>query len=485
MTTFNSPKTHYYFALGFFLAMLSACVSSPNSNSMNHAEMIDSSIIAPSLDSLRPANSLAAFFVNADSGSDSADGLSPETAWKTLDRVHNIEFKPGTIVKLARGSVWKKQHLLLDQNVIGTPQAPIVFESYGKGDAPTISTPRALWNKSQSFPAIAFSNGASYVRVLDIRLIDGGGETAIIMSDDSHHLTLAGLEISGYGTGIGLQGEHQKVLSNYIHDIGSTGDGSGIGIGMVGKDLEIAWNRMERCQLLRSGKDDGGAFEFYNYRSDVGYDYVSDSIRIHHNRIRFCFDFMESYGNATNMVIAYNAYSESPNEALEFHFDDSEHATWTHVCTYDVLIEHNTFASATDAATEGWGIIGLLVDWVPEHNPDTTQSHITFRNNIFATNYRVIAFKNVLGSSLAHDHNLYQFSGEGKPTNDIEGFVLDSTEHITDSLFADLSIANIQLRETSAAIDAGTISEFSTDILNNLVPTGMAPDIGAYEFISK
>jgi hypothetical protein len=437
--------------------------------------------LGPGVDAYRPASALDAYYVDANLGSDGADGRTPATAWKSLDRAHDIVFRPGTVLRLARGSVWKNQQLLLDRQAWGTEERPIVVEAYGSGEAPTIRDPRALWDKSLPFAAVAFSQGARHVRVLDIRIQEGGAQMAVAMNESTSDLVVAGLEISGFGTGVSVMGEGQKILSCYIHDIGSSGQGSGIGIGIVGKDLEIAWNRLEDCRLVRSGEDDGGALEFYNYCGESGYDYLSESISIHHNRIEDCLDFMECYGNVVGMTISYNVYANSPNEALEFHFDDCEHPVWTHVCTYGVLIEHNTFVPSDDAPQEGWGLIGLLVDWVPAHDPDPARSRIEFRDNVFVTNYRVIAFKNVLGSSLVHSRNLYSFLGSGRLTNDEEGLRLDPAEIVADPLFADAASGDYRPEPGSPAIDSGGPGLFPYDIRMRPVPAGRGADIGAFE----
>jgi hypothetical protein len=196
---------------------------------------------------------------------------------------------------------------------------------------------------------------------------------------------------------------------------------------------------------------------------------------------------MEAYGNATDMVIAYNVYVNGPNEALEFHFDDCEHPTWTHVCSYEVTIEHNTFVPNPDDRKEGWGLIGLLVDWVTAHNPDSSKNRVTLRSNIFVTNYRVVAFKNVLGSSLIHDHNLYYMMDDGRPSNDTAGFSLGPTDLLFDKThpgtpgFVNAAAFDFRLASGSLAVDSGTASSWTTDMMGSAVPAGSAPDIGAYE----
>lgn len=437
---------------------------------------------APTFDisSLRSAPSAAAYYVDAVNGVDSHTGRSAAQAWKTLDQLHSVTLQPGDVVRLARGSVWTNQHILLDGSNTGGAQAPLIIEAYGTGAAPTINDPRALWDKTIPFAGVFVSGTASYVRILDLCVHDANKVGGITLDVGSHHVTVAGVEIYRSGSGVDVCGNQEAVLGSSIHDIGGTGTGSGIGIGLNGgSNVEVGWNSIRNCQLNTGGTPDGGALEFYGRSVDsnnVEHYAITDDIRIHHNVISGCYDFMEAYGNITNMVIAYNLYTSSDVEALEFHLDDSEHTTWTHECTYDVRIENNTFVPTQPASPGGWGIVGQLYD--PNHLPDASKSHMALRNNIFVTNYKVVG-KNVLGASFTHDHNLYQLVGSG-----ILGasWSADATDKTGDPLFVNASAGNYHLGSTSPAINSGAVLGYTVDLAGTAVPQGSAPDMGAYEW---
>jgi hypothetical protein len=447
-----------------------------------------------SVDAYRPPASAPAYYINAVTGNDNSNGRSPVAAWKTLDRLHNQILKPGDVVRLARGSVWENQNLFFDNGSAGSAAAPVVIEAYGAGEPPTISKPRALWDKTQEMPGVVFGRDqnvaipSSYITLLDLRIQDVVATSAISMTAETHHLVIAGNEVLRSGMGIGVHGQHQKVISNYVHDgvmAVDTGnpdvDWGANGVGVVGRDIEIAWNRFVNCSApSKSFGQDGGAVEFFGNEPTTadppGWAYVSDNIRIHHNFVDHADGFMESTGSVTNMLIAYNIYINSITEALEFHMDDP-----VYVHTYDARIENNTFVSRMDTTPYGWGIIGLLVQNT-DSPPNLSANHITFRNNIFVTNYAIVAFKNVLGANLIHDHNIYQFYGNGKLTGDTAGFKLGSTEFIVDPQFVDYANQDLRLKPASPAINAGVVASYATDVLQTTVPTGNAPDIGAYEY---
>jgi hypothetical protein len=428
----------------------------------------------PDLTEFRSDKSSPAYYVDAVNGNDDNDGRSSATAWKTLDRLHNVTLKPGDVVRLACGSVWTNQLLLLDNKQSGTEQSPIIIEPYGEGEIPTIKNPRALWDKSQAYYGVYVASNSSFINIVGIKILDTGAKPGIYLHSESHHVVIAGCEILNCGTGISVSVQNQRIIANYIHDIGSSGAGSGIGVVFVGKNLEIAWNDFKRCEVNNEKGKDGAALEFYNYTAAEQYDYLSENITLHHNTINNCLIFIECYGNVKNMVIAYNLYMNSMASGLLFHFDDCEHPTWTHECTYEVSIENNTFVSRMDANPGGWGVIGQLIDY--NHKPDPAKSKMVVRNNIFMTNYRITT-SNQLGSSFVHDHNIYHLIDGGK----LGDFELGNNEFFADPLFENYEGLDFRLKSGSPAINAGANTNFTRDIMGNQVPNDLLPDIGAFE----
>jgi hypothetical protein len=80
------------------------------------------------------------YYVDFTGGLDSNDGLTPETAWKTVDKI-NTEAAAGTFVAgntihFKRGEVWDDQLSL--SSVSGALRNPIIFCAYGSGANPVI-----------------------------------------------------------------------------------------------------------------------------------------------------------------------------------------------------------------------------------------------------------------------------------------------------------------------------------------------------------
>lgn len=72
-----------------------------------------------------------AYFIS-NHGDDSADGLSPETAWATLERVGEAVFSYGDAIFFERGGLWRKA--AMPESVVGTEG--LTLSAYGMGDKP-------------------------------------------------------------------------------------------------------------------------------------------------------------------------------------------------------------------------------------------------------------------------------------------------------------------------------------------------------------
>lgn len=76
----------------------------------------------------------ADYYVDSQSGSDSSDGLTPQTAWQTLDQVNAFEFEAGDRVLFRRGGLWRGNLNLRS----GNESARILYSAFGEGAKPRI-----------------------------------------------------------------------------------------------------------------------------------------------------------------------------------------------------------------------------------------------------------------------------------------------------------------------------------------------------------
>ena len=73
------------------------------------------------------------YFVSSINGSDSNDGLSPDTAFETLGKINEIKLMPGDKVLLEKDSVFSNQYLHI-KNCGKFGEDIIEITSYGDGE---------------------------------------------------------------------------------------------------------------------------------------------------------------------------------------------------------------------------------------------------------------------------------------------------------------------------------------------------------------
>ena len=83
--------------------------------------------------------SATTYYVDSSGGSDSQDGKSIATAWKSIGKVNASSFQPGDSILFKRGEKWYET---LNVSSSGTETSPIFYGVYGSGPAPVITGQR-------------------------------------------------------------------------------------------------------------------------------------------------------------------------------------------------------------------------------------------------------------------------------------------------------------------------------------------------------
>lgn len=85
------------------------------------------------------------YYVDFTNGNDSNTGMSPEDAWKTLDKVNSFSFKPGEYILFKRGGIWRGRLKPITSGIKGLP---ITFGAYGNKEKPIITGRSSVsgWN---------------------------------------------------------------------------------------------------------------------------------------------------------------------------------------------------------------------------------------------------------------------------------------------------------------------------------------------------
>ncbi len=77
------------------------------------------------------------YYISLD-GNDGADGLTPETAWQSIDHLNTQSFQPGDEIRFRRGDIFRETFHMSSS---GTAEAPILISAFGEGRKPVFSLP--------------------------------------------------------------------------------------------------------------------------------------------------------------------------------------------------------------------------------------------------------------------------------------------------------------------------------------------------------
>jgi len=171
------------------------------------------------------------YFV-APRGDDSADGLTPATALKTLASA-TPRLRPGDALRLQRGGVWSET---LRLTVSGEPKRPIRVVAYGGGEPPTIDGGGKL--------DIGIDASASYLSIDGLRVTGAAapdrGAITVWAHDDISGVSIEHCDIvDNAGRGIWIAGEAGRQVGwVFVHH--NTIDRNA-GCGFLATKLNVGW----------------------------------------------------------------------------------------------------------------------------------------------------------------------------------------------------------------------------------------------------
>lgn len=125
------------------------------------------------------------FYVDAENGNDNAAGIDENSAWKSLDKVNSVTFRPGSRLLFRSGQSWTGQ---LTPKGSGMAGSPIVVDQYGRGEKP---------------------------------LIQGNGAEATLLLNNQEYWEINNLDITNYNPdeegGIALELWEAKNIADYVN----------------------------------------------------------------------------------------------------------------------------------------------------------------------------------------------------------------------------------------------------------------------------
>lgn len=402
-----------------------------------------------------------------------------ESPWKTLSKLNDFHFNPGDSVLFARGTQFEGGFIISSS---GSPDSPIVFSSYGEGALPTFSnTDFTLHygNVLQITGSHIVINGLMFHDCATVEYDSIGQELwrrvrklgAIYIAERSNHNIIRNCEIVRTPVGIKVYGQYNLITHNYIHDNNEpmAPHWGPLAVVVCTSNNEIAYNHFENLVAPSEWYGhDGGAIEIDDRN------YPKHNIMIHHNLSLRNQGFIEFVGRCIqeNMIIHHNVC-----------MDYQSFIGFTGPCK-NMKVENNT-----------------VVRVLAHENPDSEDvifwsyfedENIQIRNNIFYYDPSKIEQVYSRGEH-PRAYNLYYRSDDPKLSDHASvasynrfvlggGAWLGEGDKIGNPLFVDLEKQDFHLREDSPAIDAGTDLGYKIDFDGNKVPSGEAPDIGAYEY---
>ena len=176
------------------------------------------------------------YYLDAENGNDANNGLSAKKAWKSMDKLKDIQLKAGDSVLFRRGSSFTGN---LDIQVKGRADCRVVFDAYGSGNKPCISAP------DSSLYTIRVFN-SDYVTVQNLEVVNKGSERM------NHRV---GVKIACENHGV----SHNVILNALvIRDVNggfmkNNGEGSGIMMEIKGDEIISRFDSLwvENCVIRR------------------------------------------------------------------------------------------------------------------------------------------------------------------------------------------------------------------------------------------
>ncbi|HPS54048.1 MAG TPA: ADP-ribosylglycohydrolase family protein [Sedimentisphaerales bacterium] len=258
------------------------------------------------------------YYVDSVTGNDDNSGITIESAWKTIEKVNSLEFKPGDKILFKADSKYTGQ---LKPKGSGEKGNPIIIDMYGQGNKPLIE------GQGNVSPVLLIHN-VQYFEVNNLEITNTGTEPALWRQG-------VAVTITDFGIARGI-----RLNGLFIHDVNgsndkSAGAGRGLGWHCSGNKVKSRFDGLiiENCRLLRCDRDGimgGGQYinhdeDWYpsvnviirnNVLEDIGGDGIvpmaTDGCLIEHNLINGCRTRCEDFAcgiwpwSCDNTIVQFN-----------------------------------------------------------------------------------------------------------------------------------------------------------------------------------
>ena len=448
------------------------------------------------------------YYVDSTNGSDSNDGLSPATAWRTVGKVNDsmYRFDPGDSILFRRNRSFSGQGRL-DIEASGSAGNDIVFGAYGTGYKPILD--EILCNEY----------GVGYVAVENFMVNDAEG--GIAFTNYNHHVRITACDIDGMSNnGIVITRVDTYVIENCrITDCVNSG------IAIIGSaDYKVRNGIIRNNRISNIHRNDGITIHVNDNLEECGpnhqlignicYNCAENGLDITSGS-NILMRGNETYGNKeAGTLCGGNTVRDVWIDRHYAHEDEYGIAFGRNVnvkLTSSVIYNANYHQIVLTPATTISGFEAYHNTFVYGPNSrglildiNSGVTNVTFKNNLFvSTKYSApqtyVRFSD--GANPSSVNAKFDYNTYWRSDNDASNRWYDGGGNISFSTWrskwgqdihgqwgnprlVDLTGKDYHLRQDSPCIDAGTSTTVGRDFEGTVIPQGAAPDVGAYEYDS-
>ena len=249
------------------------------------------------------------YYVNNITGSDSNDGLTAKTAWSSLEKASQIDFKAGQKLLLAQGCTFKGK---LELKASGSLDKPVEVSSYNPG---TEESKLPVIDAKGFKAAIQIENGSNFV-ISNLELTADAGEVQDAEArtkrygvwinanqpGDYPNIQLKNLKIHHIFATENVKGDGQNPTSNM---------GYGIFVGMTNRDAIIRNIKIEECSIEMTGHT---GIRIFGFGDKTGATYLDNATIINNQLTNIGGPGMVP-GRCENLVVRGNVVNFSGSAA--------------------------------------------------------------------------------------------------------------------------------------------------------------------------
>ena len=409
-------------------------------------------------------NFATTYYVDAVNGNDNNSGLSPSSAWQTINKVNNFTYASGDVIAFNRGQSFTGYTL--------TPNADnLTFTAYGTGNIPVIDGQNTLsdcvmWNNKSNITLSYLKIYNATTLCLEVNNANDLTIDSCIFDGNYHIRTDAYIGLSYY-THITRCTFQNAASATYISPHGLYLGGGG-------------YQLVEYCKFINNQAN--------GIHINVN---VNPNGRVPHPIIRYNWFENNAQGyqdQATDSAEIYNNVIINDPTRWSVCMAISYEAAYSTLAARNGKIYNNTIImyDAADNSNAGIFIYGdsSIDNWTIKNNifycPNSNSGYLVYQQNGGGTN---LTFDNNLYYRVGGTYQWYIRGNSYTSYSNWQNAGFDIHGQNANPLFTDFNNKNYSLLPNSPAIKAGTSLDLKKDISNKQIIE--KTDIGAFKYKLK